>query len=141
VRVRITDEIRADHRVLRELVDDGFAGVDCADVELVVDRARTSAESFTGRAYAEPHHRRLQPGTRYLVRLKIPATLRNRAYPKTYRYWNRKTAPWITVGDWQERLVALAAHEACHIRQFRKGLRRSELEAERWAGARTEAWW
>ena len=44
------------------------------------------------------------------------------------------------MGDWRERLVALAAHEACHVRQFREGLRRSEVEAERWALRVLEAW-
>jgi hypothetical protein len=32
------------------------------------------------------------------------------------------------------------AHEACHVRQFREGLRRSEVEAERWAESLLERW-
>jgi hypothetical protein len=141
VRVRVRPEIRADHDDVRRLVVDGFHGVGEQGVEVVVERARSTRESFTGRAYfvlpsrPEPH-----PDTKYLVKLKIPGTPRNRAYPKTYRYWNRTTAPWITVGDWRERLVALAAHEACHVRQFRGGLRRSEVEAERWAARILDAW-
>jgi hypothetical protein len=74
------------------------------------------------------------------VRLRLPRTLRNRDYPKSYRYPGRRTAPWITVGDWRERLMALAAHEACHVRQFTLGLRRSEVEAERWALRILSAW-
>ena len=72
--------------------------------------------------------------------MKVPATLRNRAYPRTYRYPRLKTAPWITVSDWQERFVALVAHEAFHTRQFREGLRRSEVQAERWAARILESW-
>src|SRR5207244_13007923 len=141
VRIRVGEEIRADHEEIRRLVVEGFDGVDRAGVEVQVRRARRQGESFTGRAYFTlPSRPRPHPETTFVVKLSLPATLRNRAYPKTYRYWNRKTAPWITVRDWRERLVALVAHEACHVRQFREGLRRSEVEAERWAAARLESW-
>jgi hypothetical protein len=36
--------------------------------------------------------------------------------------------------------VALVAHEAYHTRQFREGLRRSEVQAERWAAQILESW-
>lgn len=134
VRLSISDDLRADRRELRDLIAFGFRNVDTEDVEVRVSPARRSHLSFTGRAYPEPPRRpRPHPATRYLVTLALPRTIRNRAYPKTYRYPRMKTAPEITVGDWRERLVALAAHEACHVRQFREGLRRSEVEAERWA--------
>lgn len=136
-------EIRADHDEVRWLVHEGFVGVEHGDVEVEVVRARDSRLSFTGLAFWElppAARRRGVPGVRYLVRLRLPGTLRNRAYPKTYRYRNRKTAPWITVANWRERFVALAAHEACHVRQFRHGLRRSEVEAERWAEAILAEW-
>ncbi len=137
----MAEEIKADHGEIRKLVTEGFDGVDRAGVEVQVRRARRPGESFTGRAYFTlPSRPRPHPETTFLVRLSLPATLRNRAYPKTYRYWNRKTAPWITVRDWRERLVALVAHEACHVRQFREGLRRSEVEAERWAAGALDAW-
>ena len=133
--------IRADHDELRSLVLEAFDGVDVGGVEVRLERCRGSADSFTGRAYPEPP-RRPKPaeGTRYLVRLVVPTILRNRAYPKTYRYRGRSTAPWITVHDWRERLVALAAHEAYHVVQFREGLRRSEVVAERWAERILASW-
>lgn len=143
MKLRVSPDIRADHDEVRRLVHDGFRGVEHGDVEVEVVRARESRLSFTGLAFWElppAARRRGAPGIRYLVRLRLPGTLRNRAYPKTFRYRGRKTAPWITVVDWRERLLALAAHEACHIRQFRGGLRRSEIEAERWAQAALEAW-
>ena len=66
--------------------------------------------------------------------------IRNRGYPITYRYRGLSTAPWTTVEDWRERLIALAAHEAYHVHQFREGLRRSEVQAERWALRRLMSW-
>jgi hypothetical protein len=132
--IAIDPEISADHGHLRLLIGEAFAGVDDDGVEVRVERARRPHESFTGRAYFSlPSRPRPASGTRYLVRLKLPSVLRNRAYPKSYRYPSKKTAPWITVADWRERLIALAAHEAFHVHQFRNGLRRSEVVAERWA--------
>lgn len=134
VLIRISEQIAHDHDELRSLVHEAFDGVDPAGVEVHIDPIRRPSDSFTGLAYFRlPSRPRLQPGTEYLVKLRLPRALRNRAYPKTYRYPRLKTAPWITVGDWRERLVALAAHEACHVRQFRTGVRRSEVQAERWA--------
>jgi hypothetical protein len=141
VRILITQAIRAHHEEIRSLVAGGFDGVDASGVEVHVEPAGRPVDSFTGRAYPQPPSRpQTSPDTRFLVRLRLPRTLRNRAYPKTYRYPRRKTAPWITVGDWRERLVALAAHEAYHVHQFREGIRRSEVQAERWARARLDMW-
>jgi hypothetical protein len=142
VRVLIRSDIDARHHAdLGRLVTEAFAGIEAEGVEVHVERARSSWESFTGRAYGgRPRRPRSHPSTRFLVRVKVPATLRNRAYPRTYRYPRLKTAPWITVRDWQERFVALVAHEAFHTRQFREGLRRSEVQAERWAARILESW-
>ncbi|MDP9341533.1 MAG: hypothetical protein M3Q23_05375 [Actinomycetota bacterium] len=141
MQLRIDPSIRADHGELRQFVVAGFEGVDATGVVVLVERARGRQDSFTGRAYGQPlRSMRRWPGVRFVVRLRIPATLRNRGYPMTHRYRGRKTAPWITVSTWRERLVALAAHEACHVRQFREGTRRSEVEAERWALAVLQSW-
>jgi hypothetical protein len=141
IRIVVSADIRAQHGELRRLIEEGFAGIDAAGVEVRVERAARSWDSFTGRAYSEPPRRpRPHPSTRYLVRLKVPSVLRNRGYPKSYRYPQRKTAPSITARDWRERFIALVAHEAFHVRQFREGLRRSEVAAERWAVAVLEEW-
>jgi hypothetical protein len=142
VRVLIRSDIdRRHHGDLGRLVAEAFAGIEAEGVEVHVERAKSSWESFTGRAYGgRPKRPRSHPSTRFLVRVKVPATLRNRSYPRTYRYPRLKTAPWITVRDWQERFVALVAHEAFHTRQFREGLRRSEVQAERWAAGILESW-
>src|SRR6266511_1743909 len=137
----VSEEIRADHHELRRLVQEGFLGVDASGVEVRVERAHRSWDAFTGRAYFElPRRPRPHPATRCLVRLKVPSVLRHRGYPKSYRYPRRKTAPSITVDDWRERFIALVAHEACHVRQFREGSRRSEVAAERWAESVLEDW-
>ncbi len=129
------------HGELAGLIREAFSGIEADGVEVHVERARNSWESFTGRAYSgRPRRPRSHPETRYLVRLKVPGYLRNRAYPRTYRYPGLVTAPWITVRDWRERFVALVAHEAFHTRQFREGLRRSEVQAERWAAQALQTW-
>jgi hypothetical protein len=141
VRISVSDAITADAAELAILIQDAFLGVDSSGVELRVERARNSHESFTGRAYPEPPRRpRPAAGTQFFVRLRLPSVLRNRGYPRAFRYTGLVTAPWITVRDWRERLVALAAHEAFHVHQFREGLRRSEVEAERWALRKLMEW-
>ena len=133
--------IQTDPERLTELAVAGFAGVDAGGVELHLERARPRKPVFVGRAYPQlPSRPRTQDGARYLVRLVLPSLARNRGYPITYRYRGLSTAPWITVRDWRERLVALAAHEAYHVHQFREGLRRSEVQAERWALRRLLDW-
>jgi hypothetical protein len=141
VRVVVDPSIRADHGDLRRLVEAGFLGIDPSGVEVRVERSRRPAQSFAGRAYGDlPTRPRPTPGTLYLVRVWVPTLLRNRGYPRTYRYARRVTAPWITVGTWRERFVALVAHEACHLLQFRERLRRSEVAAERWAEGVLARW-
>ena len=133
--------MKADHEVLRSLVVEAFDGVDPSGVEVHLAVPASRRPTFVGRAYPQlPSRPRTHPETRYLVRLDLPSLARNRGYPITYRYRGLSTAPWITVGDWRERLIALAAHEAYHVHQFREGLRRSEVQAERWALRRLMDW-
>ncbi|MDP8955350.1 MAG: hypothetical protein M3N24_00080 [Actinomycetota bacterium] len=141
MRIVVSQAISADQDELRLLIQEAFVGIDASGVELRIERARNPRESFTGRAYPEPPRRpKPLPGTMFLVRLRLPGALRNRGYPRAYRYTGLVTAPWITVRGWRERLVALAAHEAFHVHQFREGLRRSEVAAERWALKKLREW-
>ncbi len=141
MRIVVSEAIAVDVEELRLLIQEAFAGIDASGVELRVERARNPTEAFTGRAYPEPPRRpKPAPGTRFLVRIRLPGALRNRGYPRAYRYTGLVTAPWITVRDWRERLLALAAHEAFHVHQFREGLRRSEVAAERWALKKLAEW-
>lgn len=47
--------------------------------------------------------------------------------------WKYKTAPEYSMATWQEAMVVVAAHEACHIKQYEKQTKGSEIEAERYA--------
>ena len=134
MRIGVSGEIRADHEALRSIVLQAFGDLAGDDVEVRIEPPRARALAFCGRAYPQPPARWLRgESSRFVVRLFVPRRLVDRGYPKTYRYRARTTAPWITVESWRERLLALAAHEACHVRQFRDGSRRSEIQAERWA--------
>jgi hypothetical protein len=134
VLISVHPELRVDAGTVHRLVVAGFSGVDPTGVEVHVERASRRQASFTGRAYPRrPARPACHPDTRFLVRLTLPSILRNRGYPLTYRYRGLRTAPWITVEDWEERLIALTAHEAYHVHQFRDLLRRSEVQAERWS--------
>jgi hypothetical protein len=141
VRIVVHEGIRTDPELIRAFVLEGFRGIDADGVEVHVEPCGSPARSFAGRAYVSvPRRASAGAGARYLVRLFLPTTLRPRGFPRTYRYRRLRTAPPITVRDWREALVALAAHEACHVRQFREGLRRSELAAERWSKSVLESW-
>ena len=97
---------------------------------------------YSGRAYPVlPSVARVEPGIRFLVTLKMPADpiATGDSYPRTSRYLRYKTAPPVTIADWTEDLVHLAAHEARHIHQLRHRLSRSEIDAEKWAHERLAA--
>jgi len=98
---------------------------------------------YSGRAYpALPAVARVSPGVLFLVTLKMPAdpSVTGDSYPRISRYLRYKTAPPVTLADWTDELVHLAAHEARHVHQFRHGLRRSEIDAEKWAHAQLSAY-
>lgn len=48
-------------------------------------------------------------------------------------------SPLLEFHDWREALVAVAAHEARHVWQYQHDARRSEVDAERYAGERLRA--
>lgn len=45
----------------------------------------------------------------------------------------RNRFPFYQCNDWREWLVKLAAHESCHIKQFREGATCSEIECEKFS--------
>ena len=111
-----------------------FGGV----VERHVDDPLT--EPMSGCAYYElPGVANVADSTRYLVTMRLPRHLGGLPYPATLQYHRRgvvmTTAPRIQVRSWPEEVVHLAAHEARHVHQFRHGLPKSEVDAERWAAA------
>lgn len=103
-------------------------------------RPHPKAASWTARSYeGVPAIARVQDGVRFLVTFNIPTDPRDCIYPITHQDPRLKTSPVVTFGCWQENLLHIAAHEARHIHQFRHGLSRSELDAERWAAQRLHA--
>lgn len=102
--------------------------------------AHPRARGWSARSYdGVPSISRVTPGARYLVTFNIPADPRRLTrYPETHQDPRLKTSPVVTFHTWREQLLHIAAHEARHIHQFRHGLSRSELDAERWAASRLE---
>lgn len=126
------------HPEIEALVRAGFECVEATDVEVHV-KARGAARirGWSGRTYdGVPDIARVTPGTGYLVTLNIPADPRRLTrYPVRARDHRLKTSPEVAFACWQDELLHLAAHEARHVHQFRHGLQRSEVDAERWAAA------
>lgn len=99
-----------------------------------ITRVENAHSGMAGRAFGwVPYEARVAKGTRWLVTLKIPHDPRLGTYPRTWTY--KKQAGPMTYETWQERLVHVAAHEARHILQFKRGEPRSEVVAEEWARA------
>jgi len=92
--------------------------------------------------YSLPSIARVRADTRYLVTMRLPRRLDALAYPQQLQYRRAgvvmPTAPVVQVSSWLEELVHLAAHEARHVAQFRLGLPKSEVDAERWAASAVE---
>jgi hypothetical protein len=102
-------------------------------------------EAYVGAGYGEYH--RVAPvvprGFSHLIVCRIgkPGT-----YPCMNHVYDRKDSPgaW-EIADWQEALVAIAAHEAMHLRQYKKNPRGkrgrfNEVETE-WAAYRLWKEW
>lgn len=131
--VVVSHLIRADHEEVVGIVNEGFRGIsrDGVEVQVVATRSPTR---FTGKAWLEPPVRRERSSeTVWLVEIVMPARPPADGYPLEWRYPRLKTAPVFTAHDWRDQLFAVAAHEAYHVKQFRRGMRRSEVAAERWA--------
>jgi hypothetical protein len=73
------------------------------------------------------------PSSEYLVTIRLGGLER---FPFTPP--RRRGVPPLRLACWREALVAVAAHEAQHIRQYREKLKRSEVECERFEAAMIE---
>jgi hypothetical protein len=136
--LQLSDRILAPSGEVRRLIEEGFRGVgkDAVEVHVVANRSRWN---FSGRAWPElPRGRASSRETRYLVEISMPRRPSDEGFPYRWKYPRLKTAPRLVANSWEERLVALAAHEAYHVKQFRFGMRKSEVTAERWAGRALE---
>ena len=120
----------------RRAAADALAAEQGGSVERRIDDRL--GERMSGYAYYEfPDRARVAKTTEYLVTLRLPARLEALAYPITLQYHRgeaaMRTAPEIELHHWREEVVHLVAHEAYHVKEFRLGMRESEVAAERWA--------
>lgn len=120
-----TDEVRA-------LVRFAVADLDMRRVCVNVKNDRRG--SCGGMAYdGVPFISNAPPSSEYLVSLRIGSPER---FPEEHVYPGKTDPRWprVTLADWREALVHLAAHEGLHVEQMREGVRTSEVRAERFAG-------
>lgn len=110
-----------------DLVEFATVDVDMRGVCVNVKNAR--AYACAGYAYdGVPAVSNAPRGTDYLITIRLgPAT----EFPS--RMVHRKRSPPVEVACWREGLVVVAAHEAKHIEQYRRGAPRSEVACERFA--------
>ena len=71
--------------------------------------------------------------------LQAPAPRLERREVRTHGYGG-VTSPIVSMADWQEALMAVAAHEARHIWQYQHNAPRSEVDAERYSAGRLALW-
>lgn len=136
---------------IRDLILFGMKGIKTDDVFVHVKH--TSQKTFRGLAhrivpYSSKAHK-LKKQYKYQITIAIghaswfPVSTGRRVYKRNGQVeivgYGGKASPVYTVNNWQEAFVAVAAHEARHIYQFRKGKRVSEPDCEKWALRRLEA--
>ena len=134
MRVKMTNPVRRhyDEHVVRSLLTLGFAGTGDAGVEVHI--TTTSDNQMRGHAYdGVPSIANVASTTRYLITIGIPRRPDETDYPFSWSYPDLKTAPNVMFTSWQHQFVHVVAHEAAHIRQYRMGMSRSEIKAEKWA--------
>lgn len=98
------------------------------DMHLVCVNVKNSrSRAYAGSAYlGVPEISNAPPETEYLITIRLGAPEMFPVVPE-----RKKRSPAIELSCWQEGLVVVAAHEANHIDQYRRGLPRSEVACER----------
>ncbi len=123
MKLRIT--LAQPHDEVAQLVALAAEGIDHDALSVWV---KNCSHAFAGRAYFAAAH--------CVVRIGKPSyfPIHNHHYP------GLKTAPMYDLGTWQEAVVLVTAHELRHQEQYRRGYRKSEVDAERWALTRLLAY-
>lgn len=98
------------------------------DMDLVCVNIKNSrSRAYSGYAYlGVPEISSAPPESEYLITIQLGPPELFPIVPD-----RRRGAPRIEVSCWREALVTVAAHEANHIDQYRRGLSRSEVACER----------
>jgi hypothetical protein len=121
--------IRNTSRYLDEDVCDlvRFATRDVDMRDVCVNVKNSHRYAYGGYAYlGVPAISNAPSSSEYLITLRLGAPER---FPFTPP--RRRGVPPLRLACWREALVAVAAHEARHIEQYRQEARRSEVECER----------
>jgi hypothetical protein len=120
-----TDEVRA-------LVS--FAARDLDMRGVCVNVKNSHRYAYGGYAYlGVPELSNAPASSEYLITLRLGAPDRFPVTPP-----RRRGAPPLRLACWREALVAVAAHEAWHIQQYRRELPRSEVACERFEAVAIE---
>jgi hypothetical protein len=113
--------------------------IDMPEYDPVPDRG--FVESVLGLTYGSPEYKKWWRGHRiwtcYRGGVQINRVQRRMESRTPY---GGKGSPPIEMMDWREGLVALAAHEFNHIRQFQNNWPRSEVDCEKFAAKRLAAY-
>jgi hypothetical protein len=139
-RLVIQNTSRYPDEEVAELVRFALSEIDARGVCVNV---KNSSATRRGRAYSRiPSISNAPPDSLYLITVGIGSPERFPFEDGSYTRRNgelvkRRGGRWPveTLGDWREALVSVAAHEAKHIEQFRKGTPRSELECHHFAAS------
>jgi hypothetical protein len=121
---------------VEELVELASADVDMRRVCVNVKGGTLGGAAYKG----VPEISNAPSRAQYLVTLRLgtgrerwPLGPINYHFKAPHETGPRNRFPFFVFRDWEEWLVKLAAHEARHIHQFRKRIRCSEIECERYA--------
>lgn len=141
--VKLKNTSRYPDDVVRQLITIALHGVD--DRRLAVN-VKNSRRPYRGRTYATvPSISPIsaEPDIERLVTIGIGAPEcfpldTAIGQPGALHGYGGRRSPIITMIDWREALVAVAAHEARHVWQFQHEAPGSEIDAERFAAARLD---
>lgn len=128
------------HEEIVKLVAFGLDDADGDDLEIHVKKS--SRDRASGCAYMDvcdyPESMiQVRPGVRYLITIRLGSHRNAPDAPTEFTHQHRELTKQnaYVIHGWREDLIAVAAHEAQHIRQYRGRFPHSEVEAEMCAQA------
>ena len=150
-RPEIANETRYDGRIVAGIIRWVFRQLDLDGSRVMVKvKMHRGQHAYAGRFYSNPHSAsgyiwndsrkdfvEITPSVpRSIDQLLVCRIGVAELYPATTHVYDRRDSPgtW-EVEDWKQALVSVTAHEATHLRQYRKGGGYNEVETE-WAAFR-----
>jgi len=135
--MKVVNTSSFDTKELRRLITIATKGISLADTYVHI---KNSSKSYGGMAYrSTPAISKSYDSFNEPTRL-ITVRIGKNTYPLRKSYdWRYKTAPEFWAKNWQELFVLVMAHEARHIQQFRNSWKCSEIDCEKYAGKRLDA--